>query len=189
MTRSDAPATRVLRALMRDIAEESDFKKDDALTVFTGVVCDDGVSAYEGIGRIASLFPEAADGLVSGEFDDGLRLTALKIAADRLYTEKNRQRRDGMREGYDVVRDGLQITMRLLELNFAEANEVVECEERHAQGAIATAAWDRYLLEQAEIRCRAQGIDPATTELPLSSYLSADEASSAWRLWRKVMSA
>jgi hypothetical protein len=188
MTKADIPATRVLRALVSDIAERSDFKKDDALNTL-GVVCEDGISTYPNIQRIAALFPEFADGLVSGEFDDGLRFTAFKLAADRLYTEKNRQRRDGMREGYDVVREGLQITMRLLDLSFAEANEVVECEERHAQGAIATAAWDRYLLEQAEIRCRAQGGDPNVTQFPLRDYISADEASSAWRLWKKVMSA
>jgi hypothetical protein len=112
------------------------------------------------------------------------RHEALRIAADRLYGEKERDRKDGLREGYSVQRNGQLVNLTLLGMRFGEARLAMRREMNHAEGARLTAAWDRYLLEVCEGRARERGLDPDETVLVLGEFVADQEARELYREWR-----
>lgn len=114
----------------------------------------------------------------------GDRSKALLIAAEALYGERERLgRKNGLRPGYSVQRNGQIYSLALLDQMFREARVSVRRELNHAHNSLSQAEWDRYLLGVCEERAREQGYDPDETELVLSHFVDGDEAVALHRDW------
>jgi len=113
------------------------------------------------------------------------RFAALQIAAKTLYGETQRlNRKDGLRDGYDVDRNGQIFNVALLDQTFHEARQSVRRELLHAGNAAKRAEWDRYLVGVCEERARERGLDPDVTQLHLCEFVDEDEARALYRAWQ-----
>lgn len=113
-----------------------------------------------------------------------LRFDALLIAAERLYSERDRNRTQGLRDGYAVRRNGQIVNVALLAQTFMEARRAVRAEGRNAEGATSRFEWDRYLLGVAEERAREQGYEPDELELVVGTFIDKSEAVALYREWQ-----
>lgn len=156
MTKDERSARQRLAEIVKSVKASYGYRRDDALT------------------EIARRFNKAGPD----------RLAALRIAAERLYSEGERLgRKDGLRTGYSVRRNGQVFSLELLDQTFPEARNSVKREILHGRAAVARGEWDRYLLGVAEDRARERGIDPDVCELVIRTFIDQEEAIALYRDW------
>jgi hypothetical protein len=106
------------------------------------------------------------------------RTATLRYGADRLYgeVERNRSGRARLRVGErTITSDGEQLSMPLLEMGFAQAEQTVERQLAHAAGAVAEARFADRIVAIAKERCRERGLDPYDVEIIVGQFIDTDE--------------
>lgn len=92
-----------------------------------------------------------------------------------------RQRNHSGFRSYKGERDGVQLSLPLLDHRFDEAERVVERELRNAHGALGRAEYDQFALRLAYERARERGLEPdQLTERTLREFTDEAEVAAAW---------
>lgn len=127
------------------------------------------------------------DGVIADRFagevldaHPALVLPALKELGHKFLGEGNRKRSKGLRLGYSVERQGVQISLPILDATFDEAGKIIVRERDHARGASDRAEYDAFALALARSNCFSRGLDPDTVIGVLRDFTDDEEIAAAW---------